>query len=71
MFGAAEGVSFLVVFGVVGWSLYSKVKTGSGLPAGPSGEEEEEEEREDLVANLAHNATHCDLPIIKKLLSIL
>jgi len=41
LFGAAEGVSFLVVFGVVGWSLYSKVKTGSGLPAGPSGEEEE------------------------------
>ena len=37
IYGAAEGVSYLVVLGVVGWSLYTKVKTGSGLPAGPSG----------------------------------
>ncbi|CAL5219329.1 g1141 [Coccomyxa viridis] len=37
LFGAAEGVSYLVVVGVVGWSLYTKSKTGSGLPAGPAG----------------------------------
>ena len=35
--GAAEGVSYLVVLGIVGWSAYTKVQTGSGLPAGPSG----------------------------------
>jgi hypothetical protein len=34
---AAEGISFLGVYGVVAWSLYTKVSTGSGLPAGPSG----------------------------------
>lgn len=33
----AEGVSFLGVYGIVAWSLYTKVSTGSGLPAGPSG----------------------------------
>ena len=32
--GAAEGVSYLVVLGLVGWSLKTKVSTGSGLPAG-------------------------------------
>lgn len=26
-----------VVLGLVGWSAYTKVQTGSGLPAGPSG----------------------------------
>lgn len=26
-----------VVVGIVGWSAYTKVQTGSGLPAGPSG----------------------------------
>ena len=34
---AAEGVSYLVIVGLVAWSLYTKVETGSGLPAGPSG----------------------------------
>jgi hypothetical protein len=33
----AEGISFLGVYGIAAWSIYSKVKTGSGLPAGPSG----------------------------------
>lgn len=33
----AEGVSYLVIVGIVAWSLYTKVKTGSGLPVGPSG----------------------------------
>lgn len=32
LYGATEGISYLVVVGVVGWSLYTKVKTGSGLP---------------------------------------
>lgn len=35
--GAAEGLSYLVIFGITGWSLFTKVKTGSGLPAGPAG----------------------------------
>lgn len=33
----AEGVSYLVVLGIIGWSIYTKVSTGSGLPQGPSG----------------------------------
>lgn len=69
LYGAAEGVSYLVVLGIIGWSLSTKVRpaasfiaipslaccrwlrespamtpsraaqvrTGSGLPAGPSG----------------------------------
>ncbi|MEW5310488.1 MAG: hypothetical protein WDW38_002283 [Sanguina aurantia] len=36
-YGAAEGVSYLVVLGIIGWSIYTKVSTGSGLPQGPSG----------------------------------
>ena len=32
-----EGVSYLAVLGIIGWSIYTKVSTGSGLPAGPSG----------------------------------
>lgn len=36
-FSAAEGISFLGVYGIVAWSLYTKVSTGTGLPAGPSG----------------------------------
>ena len=32
LYGATEGVSYLVIVGVVAWSLYTKVKTGSGLP---------------------------------------
>ena len=31
IYGATEGVSYLVIVGVVAWSLYTKVKTGSGL----------------------------------------
>lgn len=34
---AAEGISYLGVYGLVAWSVYTKVSTGSGLPAGPSG----------------------------------
>ncbi|BDA41912.1 hypothetical protein COCOBI_02-7100 [Coccomyxa sp. Obi] len=37
LYGAAEGISYLVILGVVGWSLATKARTGSGLPAGPSG----------------------------------
>ena len=33
----AEGVSYLVILTIIGWSVYTKVSTGSGLPAGPSG----------------------------------
>lgn len=29
--GAAEGVSYLSVVGILGWSLFTKVKTGSGM----------------------------------------
>ena len=32
IYGATEGVSYLVVVGIAAWSLYTKVKTGSGLP---------------------------------------
>ena len=35
--GAVEGVSYLAILGLVGWSVYTKVKTGSGLPNGPYG----------------------------------
>lgn len=35
--GALEGVSFLVILGIVGWSAYTKVSTGKGLPNGPFG----------------------------------
>lgn len=33
----AEGISYLVVLGIIAWSISTKVKTGSGLPAGPNG----------------------------------
>ena len=32
IYGATEGVSYLVVVGIAAWSIYKKVKTGSGLP---------------------------------------
>ena len=32
LYGATEGISYLVIVGVVVWSLYTKAKTGSGLP---------------------------------------
>ncbi|KAI3922327.1 hypothetical protein MKX01_006016 [Papaver californicum] len=35
--GALEGVSYLATVGMVGWSLYTKSKSGSGLPNGPFG----------------------------------
>jgi hypothetical protein len=35
--GAAEGVSYLYVVGLVAYSAVKKAKTGSGLPAGPGG----------------------------------
>lgn len=37
LYGAAEGVSYLAVLGLVGWSAATKAKTGSGLPPGPAG----------------------------------
>uniref|UniRef100_A0A7S4JL61 Uncharacterized protein n=1 Tax=Odontella aurita TaxID=265563 RepID=A0A7S4JL61_9STRA len=37
LLGALEGVSYLLVVGIVGASLYKKVATGSGLPAGKNG----------------------------------
>ena len=37
LLGALEGVSYLVVVGFVGASLYKKASTGAGLPAGPNG----------------------------------
>lgn len=37
LFGALEGVSYLIVAGFVLASLYSKLTTGSGLPAGEGG----------------------------------
>ena len=30
-------LSYLVVLAIVGWSVATKLQTGSGLPAGPSG----------------------------------
>ena len=35
--GAAEGVSYLYVVGLIAWSAVKKAKTGSGLPEGPGG----------------------------------
>ena len=32
-----EGISYLVVLGLVAWSAATKASTGSGLPAGPFG----------------------------------
>ncbi|KAK9834062.1 hypothetical protein WJX81_006842 [Elliptochloris bilobata] len=37
IFGALEGVSYLVVLGIIGWSVSTKLKTGQGLPSGPGG----------------------------------
>lgn len=37
LFGAVEGVSYLVLVTVIGLSAWLKVKTGSGLPPGPGG----------------------------------
>ena len=35
--GAVEGISYLLVLALIGWSVTTKVKTGTGLPAGPGG----------------------------------
>lgn len=35
--GALEGISYLMFVGIVAWSVKTKIQTGSGLPAGPSG----------------------------------
>lgn len=35
--GGIEGISYLVILAIVGWSIKTKVATGSGLPAGPAG----------------------------------
>jgi hypothetical protein len=35
--GAAEGLSYLVLGGIVVWSAATKIRTGKGLPAGPGG----------------------------------
>lgn len=32
-----EGVSYLVVLGLIAWSVYTKLSTGKGLPQGPAG----------------------------------
>jgi hypothetical protein len=37
LYGAVEGISYLVIVGLIGWSLFTKVSTGKGLPAGPFG----------------------------------
>eukprot|EP00891_Asterochloris_glomerata_P000820 jgi/Astpho2/820/Aster-x0972 len=37
LYGAAEGIGYLVVTGIVLWSITTKLRTGSGLPAGPAG----------------------------------
>mmetsp|Transcript_29461 Transcript_29461/g.62528 ORF Transcript_29461/g.62528 Transcript_29461/m.62528 type:complete len:181 (-) Transcript_29461:132-674(-) len=37
LLGALEGVSYLVLLGLVGKSIALKVRTGTGLPAGPYG----------------------------------
>jgi hypothetical protein len=37
LLGLAEGLSYLCVVGIAGFSLFTKVKQGRGLPAGPGG----------------------------------
>ena len=37
LYGALEGLSYLIVAGFVLASIYSKATTGSGLPAGENG----------------------------------
>ncbi|CEM17868.1 unnamed protein product [Vitrella brassicaformis CCMP3155] len=37
IYGAAEGLSFLQVVGLSGYSAFTKVKTGQGLNSGPAG----------------------------------
>jgi hypothetical protein len=35
--GAVEGISYLGTTALVGYSLYTKIKTREGLPSGPGG----------------------------------
>lgn len=35
--GAAEGISYLILAGLVSYSVFTKLKTGKGLPPGPFG----------------------------------
>ena len=35
--GLAEGLSYISVVGIGGFSLFTKIKQGRGLPAGPGG----------------------------------
>ncbi|GAX86532.1 hypothetical protein CEUSTIGMA_g13939.t1 [Chlamydomonas eustigma] len=37
LYGAIEGLSYLWVVGLVGYSVYTKTTTGKGLPSGPYG----------------------------------
>eukprot|EP01026_Neomeris_dumetosa_P071100 TRINITY_DN7152_c0_g1_i8.p2 TRINITY_DN7152_c0_g1~~TRINITY_DN7152_c0_g1_i8.p2 ORF type:complete len:152 (-),score=20.36 TRINITY_DN7152_c0_g1_i8:220-675(-) len=37
LLGAAEGLSYLLIVGIVGWSAVTKVQSGSGLPSGKFG----------------------------------
>lgn len=37
LYGAVEGISYLVLAALVALSVYVKVKTGKGLPSGPGG----------------------------------
>ena len=37
LLGGLEGISYLVLLGLVGKSIALKVRTGTGLPAGPYG----------------------------------
>lgn len=37
LYGAVEGISYLAIVGIIGWSAYTKATTGKGLPAGPFG----------------------------------
>uniref|UniRef100_A0A7R9UN66 Uncharacterized protein n=1 Tax=Diacronema lutheri TaxID=2081491 RepID=A0A7R9UN66_DIALT len=37
LYGAVEGLSYLAIVALIGWSVATKVQTGKGLPAGPFG----------------------------------
>ena len=37
LIGAVEGISYLGTTLLVGYSIYTKIKSGNGLPAGPYG----------------------------------
>uniref|UniRef100_A0A7S0ZCU9 Uncharacterized protein n=1 Tax=Timspurckia oligopyrenoides TaxID=708627 RepID=A0A7S0ZCU9_9RHOD len=35
IYGGLEGIAFLIIAGIIGYSVTNKIKTGSGLPSGP------------------------------------